>query len=357
MRKFFATLCLLMMWGTSCQQQKITSSPQSSTRLPVTLIATETPPQTANPDACQTRPPKVNLTALPKLPQDNLPEPRFNATLVYDPVRRVIVLFGGVESNTWEYDGEQWQVVVTPHRPSTRSWAAMTYDARRQVVIMFGGTGENATMNDLWEYDGRDWYEVQLINGPQAIRFPTLTYYPSLRKTILFGEYQDTATFQTWVYDGTFWENLNQDLPAIPDPVLLPQMVYDTCHEKLLLQTLGDWTYEFDKTWQILIMDGSSENKLSIMPASVTYDQSRAKLVHFGITLENNGGTWMSETWEFDGMAWKQVYPLVSPTPRLAYAMAFDEARGVTVLFGGRTQEGVLLNDLWEYDGVTWVER
>jgi hypothetical protein len=36
--------------------------------------------------------------------------------------------------------------------------------------------------------------------------------------------------------------------------------------------------------------------------------------------------------------------------------MAFDEQRGVLVLFGGDSGNG-LLNDTWEWDGVTWTQR
>jgi hypothetical protein len=115
------------------------------------------------------------------------------------------------------------------------------------------------------------------------------------------------------------------------------------------------WLYEFEDKWQIL--KGESENQLPIKPSSVVYDSFQDRLVHFGATWENYGDPWQSETWEFDGAEWKQTQPLVSPSPRVAHAMVFDEGRGVTVIFGGKTQDGTLLNDLWEYDGTTWVQR
>ncbi|HZW06992.1 MAG TPA: immunoglobulin domain-containing protein, partial [Phycisphaerales bacterium] len=39
------------------------------------------------------------------------------------------------------------------------------------------------------------------------------------------------------------------------------------------------------------------------------------------------------------------------------WTAAYDEARGVTVLYGGQTQTGANANTLWEYDGRTWTAR
>jgi hypothetical protein len=57
-------------------------------------------------------------------------------------------------------------------------------------------------------------------------------------------------------------------------------------------------------------------------------------------------------TWEFDGTTWAQRYPANNPGQRAAHAMAFDESRGRTVLFGGESG-----NSTWEFDGVTWIQR
>ena len=41
------------------------------------------------------------------------------------------------------------------------------------------------------------------------------------------------------------------------------------------------------------------------------------------------------------------------PPPRYSFALAFDEARGVLVMFGG-SNRGTFMNDTWEWDGVKW---
>jgi hypothetical protein len=349
---------LLTVSMISCQTQEVIA--------PVSALPYETPihatadlsTQTPSPIICLVKPPLVELNSLPKIPKETLPPSQANATMVYDLKRELIVMLGGEKNPiTWEYNGLEWKQVMTKTSPPTRTFfPAMAYDKKREVIVLYGGwdnTGKN--LHDAWEYDGVNWREAVLENTPEQLRLPSMIYYPPRKQIILFGQYQDSATYQTWAYDGNSWENLDRDLPDIPLPSMFYKTVYDSCRQKLYLVMLSDWLYEFDGTWQIL--SNKSGNKLSIEPSSVVYDSFRDRLVHYGAAWENYGDPWRSETWEFDGVDWQQVQPLTSPTPRLSHAMVFDEARGVTVIFGGVDENGTLLNDLWEYDGTTWVQR
>jgi hypothetical protein len=62
----------------------------------------------------------------------------------------------------------------------------------------------------------------------------------------------------------------------------------------------------------------------------------------------------MADTWEFDGTNWTLIATSASPPGRRSHALAYDCARGRSVLFGG---EAVLsfLDDSWEYDGFDWT--
>lgn len=57
------------------------------------------------------------------------------------------------------------------------------------------------------------------------------------------------------------------------------------------------------------------------------------------------------------GLAWREVEPAPSPSPRVNSAFAYDSARGVTVLFGGVAPNGSLLGDTWEWNGSAWSLR
>ncbi len=79
----------------------------------------------------------------------------------------------------------------------------------------------------------------------------------------------------------------------------------------------------------------------------MAYDSARGRTVLFG------GTDGQSQTWEWDGHTWAQRFPSNVPPSRAGHAMAYDRARGVTVMFGG-TQTNPL-GDTWEWNGTTWT--
>lgn len=83
---------------------------------------------------------------------------------------------------------------------------------------------------------------------------------------------------------------------------------------------------------------------------AMAYDTARGKTVLFG--GYRPGTNALGDTWEWDGYGWSQRTPAQSPPARSMHVMAFDRTRGVTVLFGGLGTSW--LNDTWEWDGVNW---
>ena len=83
---------------------------------------------------------------------------------------------------------------------------------------------------------------------------------------------------------------------------------------------------------------------------AMAYDSARGVTVLLGGNPINP-----SDTWEWDGFSWVERTPTTRPRVRSYHAMAFDSARGVTVLFGGWDIDE--LDDTWEWDGINWVLR
>ena len=84
---------------------------------------------------------------------------------------------------------------------------------------------------------------------------------------------------------------------------------------------------------------------------AMAYDAARQVVVLFGWS-----GT--VDTWEWDNTRWIKKTPPNAPSPRRLHAMVYDSARQVVVLFGGIDLSRVVgLNDTWEYDGTTWTQR
>jgi hypothetical protein len=64
----------------------------------------------------------------------------------------------------------------------------------------------------------------------------------------------------------------------------------------------------------------------------------------------------LNDTWTWDGTTWTRQSPPQSPPPRQSAQMAFDRARGVAVLFGGQDADQNDLSDTWEWNGSTWTQ-
>lgn len=104
-------------------------------------------------------------------------------------------------------------------------------------------------------------------------------------------------------------------------------------------------------TWQELPDGGPAPRLASAFVAAPPLGGT----IMFGgqTTSGNDGGTWL-----FDGAGWQQVAASGGPAPaaRHAHAMAFDEARGEVVLFGGRVVGVAPFGDVWLLDGSGWRE-
>ncbi|MBM4061634.1 MAG: hypothetical protein FJ265_11150, partial [Planctomycetes bacterium] len=90
--------------------------------------------------------------------------------------------------------------------------------------------------------------------------------------------------------------------------------------------------------------------------AGLAFDVARGRSVLFG--------GWTSsavtdETWLFDGSRWQLAAPVHRPSPRHLAALAFDSQRGRTVLFGGvsGTFPPTYYADTWESDGNDWIQQ
>jgi hypothetical protein len=76
----------------------------------------------------------------------------------------------------------------------------------------------------------------------------------------------------------------------------------------------------------------------------MAFDASRA------VTVLTGGFTPTAETWEWDGTSWTSR-AISGPSARYTTAMAFDSARGTSVLFGGQLYGGSYTGQTWELAG------
>ncbi|MEO0593920.1 MAG: hypothetical protein AAFZ38_10095 [Myxococcota bacterium] len=97
---------------------------------------------------------------------------------------------------------------------------------------------------------------------------------------------------------------------------------------------------------------------------SLAYDEARGRIVLFGGASNGEGcrteATFaLRDTWVWDGAGWSDRSSVSSPGPRSGHTMVYDVARERVVLFGGRETEDDQLrsrevNDTWVWDGSSW---
>lgn len=145
---------------------------------------------------------------------------------------------------------------------------------------------------------------------------------------------------------------------SVPPGYDRPVMVYDAARGVIVHFGGGDnIRLSSGETWE---WNGSAWTKRDVQGPSgrfahnMVYDTRRHRAVLYG------GGAYgadpTSETWEFDGTRWEQRDSgNASPGPRGGFGMAYDSARGRTVLYGGYgANDRTVTGETWEWDGTRW---
>lgn len=282
---------------------------------------------------------------------------RESHVLAYDAARGQTVLFGGfgggLRGDTWVWDGGAWTRAATTG-PSPRTDAAMVYDPIRQRVLLFGGI-TSTIVGDLWAWNGAAWSQLEL-SFPSNRRGFAVAFDEARDRLVLFGGRVGASSYQndTWEWDGTDWVRVAAEDPEHPQ--LTPPrraghaMAYDAARGRVVLfggynpvtgVQAETWLWD-GTTWQNAGAGGPSGRERTAM----SYDSARQRVVMTGGSSTN--GTPDTTTWEWDGSAWAAAVPAA---PReIGHAMAYDAARGRTVLAG--TAGGT-----WEYTADAWLPR
>lgn len=188
-----------------------------------------------------------------------------------------------------------------------------------------------------------------------------MVYDGARQRVVLFGgETGGQPTIylnDTWAWDGTIWTQIADTGPSVRRT---HAMAFDSIRERIVL--LGGWVYQqtgtfLDETWE---WDGEAWTQVADTGPSprlghtMAFDLARQRVVLFGGASLS---AYFGDTWEWDGESWTQVAD-TGPSVRATHAMAYDADRKRVVLFGGQTvyPSTTFLNDTWEWDGATWIQ-
>lgn len=247
-----------------------------------------------------------------------LPSPRVGSSLILNPVNKVALLFGGINSTTgelndlWLTDGHNWLQFQTPHLPKSRSDASMAYDELHQTAVLFGGIRGGELLGDTWLFNGVDWIQQNPVDSPDPRTGASMVYDAERNVTILFGGMADVggnnneALNEMWIWDGETWQ---QQFPATLPPA----------------------------RWG----------------AKMVYHRARRSIILFG---GGSGGGFLEDTWLWDGVTWIELYPSHHPAGRANFGIAYDENRQHVILFAGQTYLDVDPPETWAWDGQDWTQ-
>lgn len=247
----------------------------------------------------------------------------------------------------------------------------IVYDeARRRVVLLDAEAatvpaGEARALRS-WTWDGHAWTLLP-GDGPSWRPVFAAAYDTRRRRIVLFGGAAIPATVSrddTWEADGTTWTNrANLVLPGRDHHT----MAYDDTRGRTVLFGGGtfvrgqpyQWredTWEWDGVqWRQVAESGPGARRLTGM----AFDRRRNVVVLFGgvgpATVPGVPPSSLGATWLWEGAQWRRAAS-EGPPARYGHAMAFDDRAGVTRVYGGSTPNDEPLTDMWQWDGVRWSE-
>ena len=293
------------------------------------------------------------------------PQPRVDGVVVYEPVSRQLFLFGGRAdrplNDLWAYsiDGRQWiEVPAGGSRPPARFGHTMVLDPIRARLIVFGGQA-GGFFRDTWAFELANNIWRQLLpndSGPSRRYGHSAVYDANRDRMVISHGFTDAGRFDdTWAFDlsSDFWRNIS---PPSNRPLrrCLHHTAYDSDDDRMLLYggcasgvgpcPLGDlWSFDLSsQRW--------TELRPSPQPPArqwygMTFDTVRRRLVVFG----GSGPGLLNDTWEYDpaGNRWEQLSIEGNPpAPRQRHETAFAAEMGAIFFFGGATAAG-LTNEVW----------
>lgn len=296
----------------------------------------------------------------------------------FDRDRGRAVLFGGLSHNgfvgglhngeTWEYDGTNWFQRFPTHAPSARHSQAMFYDPVRKVVTLYGGDSTdpvNPRAGEIWVWDGTDWTE-RVIGGDRP-RFgsdgsparPQMEWDDSRGYAVLPPTSLNTGgggDRATWTWDGQAWTRrpyMYQGLGLTPGTAGRGLgMGYDAYRREVVYWggDASDQAFLWRWNGEAWRRDDVPEAVGFTLNTATAYDARRNSLVQFG-------GDYSGEDVARRGLSRRTWERVLADTPVLLRAPRVSDAGGTSRIVVSIVAAGAApVTYRWERDGVALVD-
>lgn len=236
-------------------------------------------------------------------------------SLCYDALNKEVVLFGGGgiddisgTPGTWTFkpSTRTWNKLSLSVEPPARAHSPLVYDPVNKVMVLFGGDHLDHLTNDTWVYDcaSRTWLKKSPAVRPSPRAGHAFLYMPQSGKLLMLGGYDyKTGTaalpFEMWKYDlaGNTWELIKRFEAGEAAPRM---QTYRPVHCGLAAVDGGDTLLMAADT--VLAI-----NSFKAMPWRMACDANitdAAGTVRYGLTSDTVGlrGGWTDPSWFTTGV-------------------------------------------------------
>jgi hypothetical protein len=322
------------------------------------------------------------------------PIPRMTHSLIYDPLRNRMILYGGYGyttsegylSDVWALNfgkDPAWTQLATNDGPGARGFHSAIYDPTQDRVLVFGGVsntpGQRDTyFNDVWSLSLSDlqWTRIIPTGTPPPPRAEHSAIYDASRnQMVIFGGYR--MDFSNHVFMNDVWVLQLGDSPTWQ--VVVPQGAgprgrfdHRACYvpesdQMVIIGGQGDFLLPpVNDVWALSL--GPNPAWINLFPNSASadvppetsghaaiYDAPQKRLVMFGGCCPQNNNVW---GFSLETLSWQNLTPnSQGPTSRIYTNGIYDPTVDRMVIFGGiDTFANVVLPDV-PFLNDTWVIR
>ena len=283
------------------------------------------------------------------------PSARCCMGMAYDPATNTSVLFSGSNggADTWIWHGG-WFPMSPATSPPERSNSGLVSDGTGNMVLFGGTTSTGNFLNDTWTWDGTTWTQQSPPVSPSPRSQMAMAYDPATSSVVLFGGCNISPGAcklgDTWTWNGVA-KTWTQQNPIVSPSARRAPMAYDNANGTMLLFG-GDNAVgvQYTDSW-----NWNGTNWVQVFPASIptparnsanmTYDATLGAILLFG----GCAGDWensLNDTWIWNGNAWRQIHPATVPHNRYDFGMVYNPEYKALLMFGGFSS-GPALSDTW----------
>jgi hypothetical protein len=279
-----------------------------------------------------------------------------------DPATGQVVVFGGssgLGADTWVWTGLTWEFEEPATQPPPLSDASLVYDPESRLVMLAGGGPYAAGGNDgTWGWDGKTWHELDASISQPPVACGTMAWDPALQQMILVTATSttNTASSQTWLWKVNRWVARGSPAPFQADGLQVGFAESTNTLIAVSCCTITDAT----QTWR---WDGSAWHLLTtaVFPSSPTFDGIGWDSITHSLLM--CGQLYIgAETpqlmpalmWRLVGQKW---VALGGEGPKILGAALIETNDGLRLVGADATVEGISTPyHIWAWTGSGWKQ-